>query len=130
MMRGGFPLATAPFFDADGYLFIEGRTDDTIIRGGENIAPAEIEEVLVQHPAVADVAVVGVPDEEWGQRIAAVIVPVAGELIDSEDLRAFVRKQLRTSKTPDQIVVWEELPYTDTGKLVRRKVAAALGGED
>lgn len=128
--EGWFPTRDRAFFDADGYLFIEGRTDDTIIRGGENIAPAEIEEVLVQHPAVADVAVVGVPDEEWGQRIAAVIVPVAGELIDSEDLRAFVRKQLRTSKTPDQIVVWEELPYTDTGKLVRRKVAAALGGED
>lgn len=128
--EGWFPTRDRAFFDADDYLFIEGRTDDTIIRGGENIAPAEIEEVLVQHPSVAEVAVVGVPDEEWGQRITAVIVPAAGELVDDDELRAFVRKQLRTSKTPDQIVVWEELPYTDTGKLVRRKVAAALDGRE
>ena len=60
--------------DADGYLFIEGRADDTIIRGGENIAPAEIEEVLLPHPAVAEACVVGLPDDEWGQRIAAVVV--------------------------------------------------------
>ncbi len=82
--------------------------------------------MLVQHPAVADVAVVGVADDEWGQRIAAVVVPVPGEVIDADELRAFARKQLRTSKTPDQIVVWEELPYTDTGKLLRRTVAAGL----
>ena len=124
--NGWFPTRDRAFFDKEGYLFIEGRSDDTIIRGGENIAPAEIEEVLVQHPAVADVAVVGVADDEWGQRIAAVVVPVPGEVIDSDDLRAFVRKQLRTSKTPDQIVVWEELPYTDTGKLLRRAVTAGL----
>jgi acyl-CoA synthetase (AMP-forming)/AMP-acid ligase II len=124
--EGWFPTRDRAFFDKEGYLFIEGRSDDTIIRGGENIAPAEIEEVLVQHPAVADVAVVGVADDEWGQRIAAVVVPVPGEVIDADELRAFARKQLRTSKTPDQIVVWEELPYTDTGKLLRRTVAAGL----
>jgi acyl-CoA synthetase (AMP-forming)/AMP-acid ligase II len=71
--------------DADGFLFIEGRADDTIIRGGENIAPAEIEEVLREHDGIADVAVVGLPDEEWGQIIAAVIVTRAGTELDAED---------------------------------------------
>ena len=71
---GWFPTRDRGWLDDDGYLFIEGRADDTIIRGGENIAPAEIEDVLLRHPGVRDVAVVGVPDEEWGQRIAAVVV--------------------------------------------------------
>jgi acyl-CoA synthetase (AMP-forming)/AMP-acid ligase II len=124
--EGWFPTRDRCSFDADGYLFIEGRSDDTIIRGGENIAPAEIEEVLVQHPSVAEVAVVGVPDDEWGQRIAAVVVSAPGHMVEADVLRAYVRDQLRTSKTPDQVVVWEELPYTDTGKLLRREVAARL----
>jgi acyl-CoA synthetase (AMP-forming)/AMP-acid ligase II len=112
--------------DADGYLFIEGRVDDTIIRGAENIAPAEIEDVLLRHPEVADAVVVGVPDEEWGQRIEAVIVPMAGVEVDPEALRAHVRATLRGSKTPDRIAVWTELPRTPTGKLVRRDIVAGL----
>jgi acyl-CoA synthetase (AMP-forming)/AMP-acid ligase II len=124
--EGWFPTRDRCSFDAEGYLFIEGRSDDTIIRGGENIAPGEIEEVLVQHPSVAEVAVVGVADDEWGQRIAAVVVAAPGHVLDADELRAFVRGQLRTSKTPDQIVAWEALPYTDTGKLLRREVAARL----
>jgi acyl-CoA synthetase (AMP-forming)/AMP-acid ligase II len=123
---GWFPTRDRAFFDPDGYLFIEGRSDDTIIRGGENIAPAEIEEVLVRHPSVAEVAVVGLADEEWGQRIAAVVVPAAGEVVDIDELLAFVRTTLRSSKTPDQVFVWDELPYTDTGKLLRRQVTASL----
>ena len=126
---GWFPTRDRASFDTDGYLFIEGRADDTIIRGGENIAPAEIEEVLVQHPAVAEAAVVGVADDEWGQRIAAVVVPAAGRTVDNDELRAFARERLRTSKTPDQIEVWPELPYTDTGKLLRRVVLARLEGD-
>ncbi|WP_181784394.1 class I adenylate-forming enzyme family protein, partial [Pseudonocardia pini] len=106
--------------DAEGYLFIEGRVDDTIIRGAENIAPAEIEDVLLRHPDVADAVVVGVPDEEWGQRIEAVVVPRRGVDLDGEaleSLRATVRSTLRGSKTPDRIVCWAELPRTPTGKL-------------
>ena len=71
---GWFPTRDRARIDADGYLFVEGRDDDTIIRGGENIAPAEVEDVLLTHPAVRDAAVVGLPDEEWGQRICAVVV--------------------------------------------------------
>jgi acyl-CoA synthetase (AMP-forming)/AMP-acid ligase II len=123
---GWFSTRDRGWVDPDGYLFIEGRSDDTIIRGGENIAPAEIEHVLQQHPAVADVAVVGVPDEAWGQRIAAVVVARAGQQVTEQELRAWVRERLRSSKTPDTIAVVAELPRTDTGKLLRRQLAADI----
>ncbi|MGB9308862.1 MAG: fatty acid--CoA ligase family protein, partial [Mycobacterium sp.] len=110
--------------DADGYLFVDGRVDDTIIRGGENIAPAEIEDVLVEHPGVDQVVVVGAQDEEWGERIVAVVVPAAGADPDPEDLRAFVRTRLRSSRTPDEVVFRSDLPYTATGKVVRRELVA------
>ncbi|HEX6423805.1 MAG TPA: fatty acid--CoA ligase family protein [Acidimicrobiales bacterium] len=123
---GWFPTRDRGLLDADGYLFIEGRTDDTIIRGGENIAPAEIEEVLLQHPDVAQCAVVGVPDDEWGQRIAAVVVARPGATADAADLRAFARRSLRGSKTPEIVTFATSLPFTETGKLLRRVVQADL----
>ena len=112
--------------DADGYLFIEGRADDTIIRGGENIAPAEIEDVLYAHPGVSEACVVGVPDDEWGQRIVAVVVLRPGFLADAAELQEAVRKELRGSKTPDQVVFRDSLPHTETGKLLRRVVLTEL----
>ena len=81
---GWFPTRDRGWLDADGYLFIEGRSDDTIIRGGENIAPAEIEEVLLRHPGIEQCAVVGIPDDEWGQRIAAVVVARPGAALDAD----------------------------------------------
>jgi acyl-CoA synthetase (AMP-forming)/AMP-acid ligase II len=123
---GWFCTRDRGFVDADGYLFIEGRADDTIIRGGENIAPAEIEEVLVAHPSVAEACVVGLPDDEWGQRIVAAVVLRDGESVDPDDLRAAVREQLRGSKTPERIVFSTGLPHTETGKLLRRLVLAEL----
>src|SRR4029078_5084526 len=81
---GWFATRDRASLDADGFLFIEGRSDDTIIRGGENIGPAEAEEVRRCDDGSADVAVVGLPDEEWGQVIAAVIVPRAGVALDAE----------------------------------------------
>ncbi len=123
---GWFPTHDVARFDAEGYLFIEGRADDTIIRGGENIAPAEIEDVLGRYPAVRDVAVVGLPDEEWGQRIVAVIVERPNQRIDPEAVQAFVRSHLRGSRTPDEVVVTEELPYGPTGKLLRRDLIRDL----
>ncbi len=112
--------------DADGYLFLEGRADDTIIRGGENIAPAEIEEVLVAHAAVAEACVIGVPDDEWGQRIEAVVVLRPGTSVSEDELRAAVRAELRGSKTPDRIWFRDTLPYTQTGKMLRRQVLSDL----
>ena len=108
--------------DQDGYLFVEGRADDTIIRGGENIAPAEIEDVLLAHPGIVDAAVVGVSDPEWGQRLVAVLV---GEG-DPAEIRRWVRDRLRSSKTPDVVVFRAELPKTETGKLLRRVLLAEL----
>lgn len=126
---GWFPTRDAARIDADGYLYIDGRADDTIIRGGENIAPAEIEDVLLAHPAVRDAAVAGLPDEEWGERIGAMVVLHPGHDLDGDELRAWARQRLRGSKTPDVIVVRNDLPYNTTGKLVRRDLAAALAKE-
>jgi len=123
---GWFPTRDRGWLDADGYLFIEGRSDDTIIRGGENIAPAEIEEVLLQHPDIAQCAVVGVPDDDWGQRIAAVVVPRHGTSLDAGAVQAFARRSLRSSKTPEVVSFVEALPFTETGKLLRRVVQADL----
>jgi acyl-CoA synthetase (AMP-forming)/AMP-acid ligase II len=120
--QGWFATRDRGRLDADGYLFIEGRADDTIIRGGENIAPAEIEDVLLTHPGITEAAVIGVPDPEWGQRIVAILVGDA----DPAELRQWVRDRLRSSKTPDTIVFRAELPKTDTGKLLRRTLLAEL----
>lgn len=124
--RGFFDTRDRGHLDGDGFLFVGGRVDDTIIRGGENIAPAEIEDVILRHPAVVDVAVVGVPDEEWGQRIEAVVVLNSDAEVDVEEIRAFARDALRGSKTPDRVVSWDELPRAETGKLVRRHVVDRL----
>ncbi|MCW2623071.1 MAG: lcfB11 [Frankiales bacterium] len=124
--EGWFPTKDRASVDEDGYLFIEGRSDDTIIRGGENIAPAEVEDVLILHTAVRDVAVIGVPDEEWGERLVAVIVRESGHEPSVDELRAFVRERLRGSRTPDDVVFRDELPVTPTGKLLRRTLVAEL----
>jgi acyl-CoA synthetase (AMP-forming)/AMP-acid ligase II len=132
---GWFATRDRGRLDPDGYLYLEGRADDTIIRGGENIAPAEIEDVLLEHPAVAEAAVLGVPDPEWGQRIAAVLVlePDGGGTEsppDPEAIRRFVKDRLRSSKTPDSVLIRDELPRTDTGKLLRRTLLAELTEPD
>ena len=126
--NGWFPTKDIAMLDEDGYLFIGGRSDDTIIRGGENIAPAELEEVLIEHPHVHDVAVVGVEDPQWGQSIVAVVVPKPGIEPDPEELREHVRKSLRGSRTPDRVVFRDELPTTPTGKVLRREIIETLEG--
>ncbi|MBV9514122.1 MAG: long-chain fatty acid--CoA ligase [Mycobacteriaceae bacterium] len=123
---GWFPTKDLAALDRDGYLYIMGRSDDTIIRGGENIAPAEVEDVLVEHPAVREVAVVGVEDHKWGQIIVAVVVPAVGTDPDPEELRSHVRRTLRGSRTPDRVVFRDELPTTPTGKVLRRDLVDEL----
>ncbi len=127
--EGWFPTRDVAMLDDEGYLFLGGRSDDTIIRGGENIAPAEIEDVLVEHPHVRDCAVVGPEDPEWGQIIVAVVVRAPGADPDPEDLRAHVRGQLRGSRTPDRVVFRDELPTNATGKILRRDLLDELAAE-
>ena len=125
---GWFPTRDGGFLDEEGYLFVTGRIDDVIVRGGENLSPGEIEEVLHEHPAVAECAVVGVPDEQWGEAVAAVIVPRSGATVSADELRDFVRARLRSSRVPERIELRDGLPYNETGKLLRRKVRAELVG--
>jgi fatty-acyl-CoA synthase len=117
--------------DDEGFLFVEGRLDDVIVRGGENLSPGEIEEVLLLHPAVADCAVVGVPDDQWGEAVAAVIVLNDGVAAEPADLRAWVAERLRSTRAPERIEFRSELPYNETGKLLRRVIKGELspGGQ-
>jgi fatty-acyl-CoA synthase len=122
---GWFATNDAGWLDADGYLYVDGRLDDVIVRGGENISPGEIEDVLRSDPDVADVAVLGLPCTQWGEKVAAVIVSRSGSP-DFAALAAQVRGRLRSTKTPEQWVVRDTLPYNDTGKLLRRQLKAEL----
>ena len=103
--------------DERGYCQIGGRLKDMIIRGGENIYPREIEQVLFEHPAVADVAVVGVPDAKWGEQVAAFVRPAPGRTPDPEELFAYCREHLAPHKTPRYWTVLEEFPQTPLGKV-------------
>lgn len=114
--------------DDGGYLFLGGRAGDMIIRGGENVAPEEVEAVIYEHPAVAEAGVVGIPDEEWGERVAAAVVVRPGSAVGADDLREHCRDRLAGSKRPDMIVFLPELPRTSTGKLLRRALPDLLGG--
>lgn len=115
--------------DNDGHLWIVQRRTDLIVSGGENIYPAEVESVLLQHPAVSEACVVGLPDEEWGQRVVAVIVPVDGAAVEAEDLLALCRARLGGYKLPRTIRSVAELPRTPSGKIVRREVARMMQSE-
>ncbi|HXQ14887.1 MAG TPA: class I adenylate-forming enzyme family protein [Caulobacteraceae bacterium] len=118
---GWFATNDGGWMDEDGYLFVEGRLDDVIVRGGENISPGEIEDVLREHPQVADVAVLGLADNEWGERVAACIVAKDGKP-SADELGAWVKARLRSTKTPEVWEFREALPYNETGKLLRRQL--------
>jgi len=126
--EGWFPTRDQGWLDEEGFLFVCGRLDDVIVRGGENLSPGEIEDVLRMHPDVADCAVFGVPDTQWGEAVAAAVVPRAGAAVDPDALRDFVRERLRSSRTPERIELCDVLPYTETGKLLRRRVRERFFG--
>ncbi len=112
-------------FDASGRLFIDGRDDDMIVSGGENVFPAEVEDLLAGVPGVNEVAVIGVPDEDFGQRLRAYVAPEAGAQLTEAELKDHVRSHLARYKIPREIVFVDELPRNATGKVLKR----ALGGE-
>lgn len=111
-----------------GRLFVEGREDDMIVSGGENVYPGEVEELLSHHPDVAEVAVVGVPDTEFGQVLAAFVVTRPGAPADAEALRSHVRDHLARHKVPRSVTFLDELPRNPTGKVLRRVLADTVGG--
>lgn len=117
---GWFPTRDRGWFDDAGYLFLDGRLDDVIVRGGENISPGEVEDALCRHPSVAEAAVVGAPDSQWGERVVAFVVPRPGTVVDVGALRTHVRALLRSTRTPEEIHVRDALPWSETGKLMRR----------
>ncbi len=112
------------WIDEDGYVFFAGRKDDMIIRGGENIAPAEIEAVLMSHPAVDEAAVIGVPSVEWGQTVKAFVVLRPGQQVSADSLREFCRTRLASFKRPEEIVFIEALPKNPLGKILRKELHA------
>ncbi len=123
---GWFCTRDSVHLDADGYLFVHGRLDDVIVRGGENLSPGEIEAALLEHESVEQAAVVGIPDTEWGERVVAAVVPAPDRKVVESELQDHVRARLRSTKTPERIAVLDELPFNETGKLLRRTLREEL----
>jgi long-chain acyl-CoA synthetase len=123
---GWFYTRDRGYLDAGNYLFLEGRADDVIVRGGENISPGEIEDILIEHPAVRDAAVVAVPDEQWGETVGAAIVLNAHAQVSVAELQGWVRARLRSSRVPARIEFRTELPYNELGKVLRRVIRQEL----
>lgn len=119
---GLFTVGDVGYLDEDGYLFIADRKHDMVISGGVNIYPAEVEATIAAHPDVVDVAVFGVPDDEWGESLLAMVEPFPGALLTPEDVDAWCRAQLARYKCPRRIELVDELPRDPNGKVVKRKL--------
>jgi long-chain acyl-CoA synthetase len=124
--QGWFATQDRGWTDAEGYVFLEGRADDVIVRGGENISPGEIEETLLAHPEVADAVVVAIPSEQWGEAVGAAVVLRPGAQARAETLQQWVRERLRSSRVPERVCFRSELPYNEMGKVLRRIVRAEM----
>ena len=117
-----FHTGDAGYLDKDGYIYIYDRVKDMIISGGENIYPAEVESALFGHPAVADVAVIGVPDDKWGEAVKAIVVKKPATQVTPEELTAFARQRIAGYKVPRSIDFVDALPRTPTGKILKREL--------
>jgi fatty-acyl-CoA synthase len=114
------------YLDADNYLFIVDRAKDMIITGGYNVYSAEVEHALMEHAAVADCAVVGLPDDTWGERVTAVVQLRPNQQATAEEIRAFVRARIGGVKAPKQVEIWPDLPRSRVGKVLKNEVKAQL----
>jgi long-chain acyl-CoA synthetase len=112
------------YLDEEGFLFLTDRIKDMVVTGGENVYPVEVEEALSQHPAVREVAVIGVPDERWGETVKAIVVLAAGAELEPGDLVAFARERLAGYKLPRAVEFVDELPRTPSGKVLKRELRA------
>ncbi len=122
--EGWLRTGDAGYFDADGYLYLHDRMKDMIVSGGENVYPAEVENVLLSHPAIADAAVIGVPDDRWGETVKAIVVPAPGASIDAADIIEHCRARLARYKAPTSVDVVETLPRNPSGKILKRELRA------
>jgi long-chain acyl-CoA synthetase len=127
--NGWFHTGDIGYRDADGYYYIVDRKSDMIIRGGENIYPREIDEILYQHPAVAAAATIGVPDSLYGEEVAAFVVLKDGTKCDAEELITYCRQHLADFKCPKSIRIVDEIPKGPTGKLLKRELAKEYAGK-
>lgn len=116
------------FLDDDGYLYIVDRAKDMVISGGFNVYSAEVEQALMAHDAVRDCAVIGLPDEKWGERVTAVVQPQSGAEIDTDELIAFVKQRIGSVKAPKQIEIWADLPRSAVGKVLKTEIRSRLTG--
>lgn len=121
LVDGWMRTGDAGYLDRDGYLFVQDRLKDTIISGGENVYPAEVESVLYAHPEVGEVAVIGVPDPRWGEAVTAIVVP-AGQSVDVPGLLAWARERLAAYKVPKTVILRDGLPRNASGKVLRREL--------
>jgi long-chain acyl-CoA synthetase len=121
---GWFRSGDAGFIDADGYVFIHDRVKDMIVSGGENVYPAEVENVLMAHPAIADVAVIGVPHEKWGETAKAIVVRAAGVETNEQDIIDFARERLARFKCPTSVEWIDALPRNPSGKVLKKDLRA------
>ncbi len=119
---GWLKTGDVAYMDGDGFVYLHDRVKDMIISGGENIYPAEVENVLMAHPAVADVAVIGVPDDHWGEAVKAVVVPSPGADLDGHQLIEFARSRIGHYKAPRSVDVVETLPRNPSGKVLKREL--------
>jgi fatty-acyl-CoA synthase len=123
LVRGLMSSGDVGHFNDDGLLFIDGRDDDMIVSGGENVFPAEVEELLAGHEAIAEAAAIGVPDDRFGQRLRAFVVVRDGATLTEDDVKNYVRENLARYKTPREVVFVDELPRNPTGKVLKRELA-------
>jgi acyl-CoA synthetase (AMP-forming)/AMP-acid ligase II len=121
---GWFRSGDAAYLDEEGYVYIYDRVKDMIVSGGENVYPAEVENALMAHPAIADVAVIGVPDEKWGEVPKAIVVRKAGVEVTEEEIVAFARERLAGFKTPKSVAWADALPRNPSGKILKKDLRA------
>ncbi len=114
------------FLDAAGFLPLVDRAKDMIITGGFNVYSTEVEQALMQHPAVQDCAVIGLPDDKWGERVTAILQLRAGATVDRAEVAAFVKERIGSVKTPKQIEIWDDLPRSKVGKVLKSDLRARL----